>query len=95
MPLLTCSLAGAAQCSCACTVQGRVRVWEVQPWQTVLDLRRFCCSAVYLSLPSNKELVRRATSMVHSGLDSADGLWISYFCALLLPIVAIIWVVVD
>lgn len=32
--------------------------------------------------------------MIHSGLNSADRLWISYFCALL-PIAAVIWVVVD
>lgn len=58
-------------------------------------LSRFCCSAICLSLPSYKELVRRAFSMVQSGLDSADGLWFFYFCGLLLAIVAIIWIVVD
>lgn len=50
---------------------------------------------IFPSLPSYKELVRKAPSAVHAGLDSADGLWISYFCALLLPAVAIIWVVLD
>lgn len=59
-------------------------------------LSRICYSAVYLSLPSYKELVRKAPSAVHSGLDSADGLWISYFCALLLPTVGLYyWVVLD
>lgn len=73
---------------------GLVQVCEVWPWQTAW-LSRVCCGSVYLSLPFYKELVRRAMSMVHLGLHSAGGLWISHFCALLLPIVAIIWVVDD